>query len=111
MKWELTKYFSFSSSFEQDGKVIGHNYRLGLTLDRLTAEAENLFVSKIQTHLISKIHSQDLRLHTPWFEGRRIDEESLLLKFSEIISQHCPEISLRRLSLERDSKTAVTLQL
>jgi hypothetical protein len=111
MQATLTKYFNFSASFERAGKIYGHNYRLGVVMDWIDEPAERGIVSQIETYLILPLQSVDLSLHVPWLAAQPVDDRALLLKFAEILSKNCSEMSLKMLTLERDRSTTATLCL
>ena len=107
----LTRYFNFSASYEESGKIYGHNYRLGVTMAWVPLPLEITITEQIEEGLIQKIHSRDFRLHTDWFAQDTIDDEKLLIKFSQIIKSCCPSTALKKLTLDRNQASITTLEL
>ena len=102
MKILLTKSFSFSSSYEQGSKVLGHNYELEVTVDALDESSEKILEAKVQRLVIDRIHSRDLSLQTDFLPKDVPVTDGLLLEtFWRALSPAVGPAVLRRLSLKR----------
>jgi 6-pyruvoyl-tetrahydropterin synthase len=110
MKFEFAKSFYFSASFSREGKVFGHNYALTVSMDCPDEKRRFLIENKIQESLIQKIHSRDLGLHVDFLKGVELTEENLLKIFWSLIEKNIHPVILRSLSLEKDSRTKLTLR-
>lgn len=109
MVLSLSKRFPFSSSFSRDGKVYGYNYVLHLVTDAMTPEEEKNFESRILDGLIGHVHSRDLSSNVDFLKGLTITDENLLKAFWGVIQREIKPHRLRSLTLERDSRTSLTL--
>ena len=110
MPVELTKAFAFSASRSEGERVLGRNYVLKLTLEAVPESAEGELERIVEASLISKIHSRDLgEVH--FLSGIPKDDAGLLRVFADILRAGLGAYRLRRLSLERDSRTTTTLDL
>ncbi len=105
----LAKFFHFSASFSKKGKVYGHNYVLGVTVNGVDNGTETMLINKIESGLIDKINSRDLELHVDFLKGVELTDENILRVFWKIIAALIAPVSLKKLSLERDSRTVLTL--
>lgn len=109
MLLRLSKRFPFSSSFSRDGKVFGYNYTLHLLTDVLSPEEESGLEDRVSQALIRHIHSRDLSSGVDFLKGVTITDENLLKAFWGIVQQAIDPHRLRALTLERDSRTSLTL--
>ncbi|HTL71073.1 MAG TPA: hypothetical protein VL404_07265 [Candidatus Eisenbacteria bacterium] len=106
----FTKYFPFSASRESGGRVFGHNFVLGVTVDApAEGEPERRFVSAVETGLISRLDSRDLGLDVDFLKGLPTADGPLLCAFWPIVEKAAAPLRLRALSLERDKRTLSTL--
>ncbi|MBI2095014.1 MAG: hypothetical protein HYT89_02475 [Candidatus Omnitrophica bacterium] len=109
MRHTFTKIFCFSASAESHGRVTGHNYKLGVTVDGLEENAEGGFEEAVQKALIEKIHSRDLGTDVDFLKGKALGDQALLEIFGGIIQKIIAPLGLRSLTLERDERTIRTL--
>ncbi len=108
---KFTKTFRFSASFARDGKVWGHNYVLGVSIDAPSSlEAEARFEEAVAASLIRKLESRDLGMDVDFLEGMEISDTHLLVRFSEILRKAVAPLVLRGLTLERDSRSVTSLE-
>lgn len=105
MTLTLTKYFSFSASHEKSGRVWGHNYVLGVTVDAPNEEAEADFVAVVERELVSRMASRDLNLHVDFLKGLPIADRTLLPAFWSVLEKAVAPARLRELTLARDQRT------
>ena len=111
MNLRLTKFFNFSASYETKGRIIGHNYVLGVTMDYLTEEDEISVSQKIQHDLIDQIHSKDFGLHVGFLKNKEIVDALLLGSFSEILKKSIFPLKIHTLTLKKDDRTSVSLEI
>ena len=109
MALRLSKRFLFSSSFSRDDKVYGYNYTLHLVTDAMSPEDESALESRVQEGLIRHVHSRDLTIHVDFLKDVTITDENLLKVFWGILQKEIMPHYLRSLTLERDSRTSLTL--
>lgn len=109
MVLRLSKRFPFSSSFSRDGKVYGYNYSLHLLTDAVSPAEESALEARISEELIRHIHSRDLSSDVDFLKGVAITDENLLKVFWGIVQKAIHPHRLRALTLERDSRTSLTL--
>ena len=109
MRHTFTKIFCFSASVESHGRVTGHNYKLGVTVDDLEESVESRFEAALQKSLIDKIHSRDLGADVDFLKGKDLNDKTLLEAFGGVIQKIIAPLSLRSLTLERDERTIRTL--
>ena len=110
MKLTLTKRFSFSASFSGSNKIHAHNYALGVTVSCNAREIDDAALAKrIDTALIQKVQSRDLRMDVDFLKSLRINESNLLKIFWKIIRKEIHPLKLLALSLARDKGTAYSL--
>lgn len=111
MDAELTKSFVFSASYTRGKRFIGSNYILSLSLPALDETAEKELETIVQSELISKIHTRDLSEGVSFLKGAEMSDASLLRAFWARLSAPLAQYGLRRLALQRDSRTVTTLHL
>ena len=109
MDVQLTKYFSFSASRESGGRVFGHNFILGVTVDAAGEDAERRLVHSVETGLIRTLESRDLGLDVELLKGGPTSDAELLSAFRPVLEKAAAPQKLRRLTLERDKRTITTL--
>ena len=109
MTLTFTKYFYFSAAHERAGRVYGHNYVLGVTVEG-TGEEERLFpAEKIEREFIGKLESRDLGLDVDFLKGATLTEGGLLRRFWPILQRMAAPHCLRSLSLQSDRRTFARL--
>lgn len=109
MTKELTKFFSFSACHTVSGRVLGRNYRFGITVEWVSQDQEDRLVAIVQREVIAKVHSRDLGESVDFLKNIRIDDGSLLESFEKRLSALLSDFKVIRLVLERDSETAAVL--
>ena len=109
MKTTLTRHYPFSASFERGGRVIGHNYRLSVTVDCVDEAREALLDKRIHDTLISKVSSRDLTLHVDFLKDIPITDQSLLRTFWDLLEKELSDHKLHRLVLRRNDLVETTL--
>ena len=111
MRYSFTKHFPFSASHESSGKIIGHNYVLGVTVAGAPGRTEEEALERgVRETLIGRLESRDLGLHVDFLKGKDITDENLLRAFADLLSNHLKQ-TLVCLTLERDRRTVTTLEL
>ena len=113
MKATFTKFFNFSACYATKSKVLGHNYRLGITVSVPDEEGEQRFQKKIESALIKKLESRDLGTDVDFLKGETITDLNLLKIFWAILQDEVRPLSLYSLSLEKDKhgRTVLSGQL
>ena len=107
----LTKFFQFSASHENNGRIIGHNYTLSVTMDWLSEEDEAAVVKNIEQDLMAKIRSRDLSLHVDFLKGVQVNEANLLREFEAILKKSVTPVKIYQLTLRRDDRTLVAMEI
>ena len=105
----FTKFFPFSASRESGGRVFGHNYVLGVTVDAPEEAVERRFVTAVEKDLIHQLESHDLGLDVAFLKGNETSDRELLRAFWPIVQKAAGPLKIRSLSLERDRWTLTTL--
>ena len=108
VKSSLTKSFDFSASHAHGGKIFGYNYRLHICFEGAPDESD--VAAKIESSLISKIHSRDLGEPIDFLKGVTLEGPELVRAFWRVIEGAISPERLRSLTLERDSRTRWTLE-
>ena len=108
MQPELTKSFPFSASYESEGRAVGRNFTLWVTVDALEEGAEREFEAVIERELVSKLHTRDLSQHVDFLKGVPIRDTELLRVFWGRLSKPLAPYHLKRLALQRDARTMTT---
>ena len=111
MATELTKFFSFSACHTSSGKVLGRNYRFGITVEWVNQAQEERLIETVRRELISKVHTRDLGENVDFLKNISIDDASLLKEFKKRLSAALMGFNIKRLTLERDSETSTVLFL
>ena len=111
MKITSLKKFSFSASYGEKGRVIGHNYALGVLTDALDEAQEKMLERVVQRSLIQRIDSRDLTLDVDFLKDTEITDINLLHTFWKLLEPSLRPILLRALFLEKDGRSQVRLDL
>ena len=110
MKISLTKAFYFSASHSQGGKILGHNYTLGVTTRLADQDSERVLEEKVNGSIIQRVQSRDLGLHVDFLKGISISDQNLLEVFWKILDREMKPLALLKLTLARDERTQVTME-
>lgn len=106
-----TRLFRFSASHAVGDRHLGHNYVLGVTVEGVRrASDEELLAGGVEEALIRKLDSKDLGLHVDFLKNVPLEDESLLRTFWGILEARLAPLKIRRLTLERDSRTSCSLE-
>ncbi len=106
----LTKTFHFSASYSKAGKVFGHNYTLGATIQSADPDSERVLEEKVNAFIIHRVESRDLGLHVDFLKGVPINDQNLLNIFWEIVEREIKPLVLSRLTLARDERSQVAME-
>ena len=106
----LTKTFHFSASHSKAGKVFGHNYTLGVTIQSADSDSERVLEEKVNAFIIHRVESRDLGLHVDFLKGIPISDQNILNIFWEILEREIKPLGLSRLTLARDERSQVTME-
>ena len=111
MDVELTKAFSFSSSYTIGSRSIGRNFVLRLTVRALSEDEERALESLVEQELVSHLHTRDLSQNVDFLKNVEKTDQALLRAFWERLSRPLAPYGPKRLALERDAHTVTTLSV